>query len=145
MLSYVQEGPAQFWKSDKADAILTKTDLAKTPKWKNFIKDFKESFEPLDMELDAQMKLHDLKIKKCANEYCYKFRYLANQTEYNDTAQIKVFKWGLLWSLMMKIMTRPEEKPENIKDWMNTAILYDKSYKQAQQYSREIDEEEGKA
>ncbi|ESK83863.1 hypothetical protein Moror_13489 [Moniliophthora roreri MCA 2997] len=94
MLSYIQRGAAQFWKSDKTETLLAEEDSAKISTWKNFLKDFKKLFEPLDVELDTQMKLCDLKMKDRANEYFYKFKYLANQTRYNNMAQIKAFKGG---------------------------------------------------
>ncbi|KAI3622116.1 hypothetical protein WG66_015019 [Moniliophthora roreri] len=57
MLSYVQGGLVWFWKLEKAKEILVEEDSAKIPAWKDFIKDFKESFGPLDVELNMQMKL----------------------------------------------------------------------------------------
>uniref|UniRef100_A0A0W0F9T1 DUF4939 domain-containing protein n=1 Tax=Moniliophthora roreri TaxID=221103 RepID=A0A0W0F9T1_MONRR len=53
MLSYIQGGPTQFWKSEKPDALLAEENPKKISAWKDFLKNFKESFEPLDVELDA--------------------------------------------------------------------------------------------
>ncbi|ESK81687.1 hypothetical protein Moror_15851 [Moniliophthora roreri MCA 2997] len=72
------------------------------------------------------------------------FSYLAKQTGYNNAAQIVAFKWRLPKSLVLKIMTRPEGTPTNIKDWMNAAILFDESYKQAREYGRTWDKDNGR-
>uniref|UniRef100_A0A0W0FB99 Retrotransposon gag domain-containing protein n=1 Tax=Moniliophthora roreri TaxID=221103 RepID=A0A0W0FB99_MONRR len=125
------DGPGEFWKNDKTDLLLAFDPEAEKVSWVDFIEDFKTSFEPLNTALEAQLKLRDLKMKERANEYTYQFAYLAKQTRYNDAAQIVAFKRGLPKSLALKIMTRPEGAPTNIKDWMNTAILFDESYKQA--------------
>ncbi|ESK81603.1 hypothetical protein Moror_11126, partial [Moniliophthora roreri MCA 2997] len=90
------------------------------------------------------MKLWDLKMKKCTDEYNYQFQYLVKQTGYNNAAQIETFKRGLPKGLMMKVMTRPEEKLETTKDWMNMAILFNKSWKQALEYRKKWDEDNGK-
>ncbi|ESK83035.1 hypothetical protein Moror_11733 [Moniliophthora roreri MCA 2997] len=108
------------------------------------MEDFKTSFEPLDMALEAQLKLWDLKMKERANEYTYQFSYLAKQMGYNDAAQIVAFKRGLPKSLVLKIMTQPEGAPSNIKDWMNAAILFNESFKQAQEYGKTWDKDNGR-
>ncbi|ESK81231.1 hypothetical protein Moror_14431 [Moniliophthora roreri MCA 2997] len=41
-------------------------------------------------------------------------------------------------------MTQPEGASTNIKDWMNTAILFDESYKQAIEYGRTWDDDNGR-
>ncbi|KAI3621306.1 hypothetical protein WG66_014559 [Moniliophthora roreri] len=41
-------------------------------------------------------------------------------------------------------MTRPEGTPTNIKDWMNATILFNESYKQAQEYGKTWDEDNGR-
>ncbi|ESK84289.1 hypothetical protein Moror_3762 [Moniliophthora roreri MCA 2997] len=111
------DGPGEFWKNDKTDLLL--------------------AFDPEAEKL----KLQDLKMKERADEYMYQFSYLAKQTGYNDAAQIVAFKQGLLKSLALKIMTRPEGAPTNIKDWMNVAILFDESYKQAIEYGKTWDDD----
>ncbi|ESK81311.1 hypothetical protein Moror_12121 [Moniliophthora roreri MCA 2997] len=73
MLSYMQEGPGQFWKNKKMELLLAEEDPTKAPPWKEFLEEFKTSFKLLNVELDAQMKLQDLKIKEHANEYTYQF------------------------------------------------------------------------
>uniref|UniRef100_A0A0W0FDD6 Retrotransposon gag domain-containing protein n=2 Tax=Moniliophthora roreri TaxID=221103 RepID=A0A0W0FDD6_MONRR len=116
LLSYMTDGPGEFWKNKKTDFLLANDKEAEKVTWSAFIEDFKTSFEPLDTALEAQMKLRDLKMKQRADEYTYQFIYLAKQTGYNDAAQVKAFKQGLPRSLMLKIMTRPEGKLETIKD-----------------------------
>ncbi|KAI3621884.1 hypothetical protein WG66_015697 [Moniliophthora roreri] len=105
LLSYMTDGPGEFWKNEKMDSLLALDAEAEKVTWREFIEDFKTSFEPLDTALEAQMKLRDLKMKERADEYTYQFTYLAKQTGYNDTAQIKAFKQGLLRSLMLKVIT----------------------------------------
>ncbi|ESK81952.1 hypothetical protein Moror_15398, partial [Moniliophthora roreri MCA 2997] len=122
LLSYMMDRPGEFWKNEKIDVLLAYNSDAKKVAWSKFIEDFKTSFEPLDTALEAQMKLRDLKMKERADKYTYQFTYLANQTEYNDAAQIEAFKRGLPKSLMLKIMTRPEGKLDTIKEWMSAAI-----------------------
>ncbi|ESK82313.1 hypothetical protein Moror_2250 [Moniliophthora roreri MCA 2997] len=141
LLSYMTDGPGEFWKNDKTDLLLAFDPEAEKVLWVDFIEDFKTSFEPLDTALEAQLKLQDLKMKERANEYMYQFFYLAKQTGYNDAAQIVAFKQGLPKSLALKIMTRPEGAPTNIKDWMNAAILFDESYKQAMEYGKMWDDD----
>ncbi|ESK81203.1 hypothetical protein Moror_2266, partial [Moniliophthora roreri MCA 2997] len=143
LLSYMTDGPGEFWKNDKTDLLLTFNPEAEKVTWADFLKDFKTSFEPLDPALKAQLELKDLRMKERANEYTYQFTYLTKQMGYNDTAQIVAFKRGLPRSLALKIMTRPEGAPTTIKDWMNAAILFDESYKQAQEYGKTWDEEHG--
>ncbi|ESK81955.1 hypothetical protein Moror_15396 [Moniliophthora roreri MCA 2997] len=138
------DGPGEFWKNDKTDLLLAFDPEAEKVSWIDFIEDFKTSFEPLDTALEAQLKLQDLKIKERADEYTYQFAYLAKQTRYNDAAQIVAFKRGLPKSLALKIMTRPEGAPTNIKDWMNVAILFDESYKQAMEYGKTWDDDNGR-
>ncbi|ESK81072.1 hypothetical protein Moror_13385 [Moniliophthora roreri MCA 2997] len=70
--------------------------------------------------------------------------YLTKQTRYNNAAQIVAFKQGLPKSLVLKIMTQLEGAPTTIKDWMDAVILFDESYKQALEYGRTWDEENGK-
>ncbi|KAI3608504.1 hypothetical protein WG66_000929 [Moniliophthora roreri] len=144
LLSYMTDGPGEFWKNDKTDLLLAFDPEAEKVSWIDFIEDFKTSFEPLDTALEAQLKLQDLKIKERADEYTYQFAYLAKQTRYNDAAQIVAFKRGLPKSLALKIMTRPEGAPTNIKDWMNVAILFDESYKQAMEYGKTWDDDNGR-
>ncbi|ESK83257.1 hypothetical protein Moror_15074, partial [Moniliophthora roreri MCA 2997] len=143
LLSYMTDGPGEFWKNNKTDLLLVFDPEAEKVTWADFLEDFKTSFEPLDSALKAQLELKDLRMKDRADEYTYQFTYLAKQTGYNDAAQIVAFKRGLPRSLALKIMTRPEGAPTTIKDWMNAAILFDESYKQAQEYGKTWDEEHG--
>ncbi|KAI3620017.1 hypothetical protein WG66_006102 [Moniliophthora roreri] len=131
LLSYMTDGAGEFWKNDKADLLLAFDPEAEKVTWSEFLDDFRTSFEPLDPALKAQLELKDLKMKERADEYTYQFIYLAKQTGYNDAAQIVAFKRGLPKSLVFKIMTRPEGAPTTIKDWINAAIIFDESYKQA--------------
>ncbi|ESK82054.1 hypothetical protein Moror_13422 [Moniliophthora roreri MCA 2997] len=144
LLSYITDGSGEFWKNEKTDPLLALDAEAEKVTWGEFIEDFKMSFEPLDTAPEAQMKLRDLTMKERADEYTYQFAYLAKQTRYNNAAQIKAFKRGLPRSLMLKVMTQPKGKPETIKDWMNAVILFDESYKQAVEYRRVWDEENGR-
>ncbi|KAI3612687.1 hypothetical protein WG66_014597 [Moniliophthora roreri] len=151
LLSYMMDGPGEFWKNEKMDLLLAYNSDAKKvawskfiDAWSKFIEDFKTSFEPLDTALEAQMKLRDLKMKERADKYTYQFTHLANQTEYNDAAQIEAFKRGLPKSLMLKIMTQPEGKLDTIKEWMNAAILCDESHKQTQKYGKKWDKDNGR-
>ncbi|ESK81182.1 hypothetical protein Moror_2290 [Moniliophthora roreri MCA 2997] len=105
LLSYMMDGPGEFWKNDKTDLLLAFDPEAEKVSWADFIEDFKTSFEPLDTALEAQLKLRDLKMKERADEYTYQFSYLAKQTGYNDAVQIVAFKRGLPKSLVLKIMT----------------------------------------
>ncbi|KAI3595117.1 hypothetical protein WG66_011254 [Moniliophthora roreri] len=125
LLSYMTDGPGEFWKNDKTDLLLAFDPDAEKVTWLEFLDDFRTSFEPLDPALKAQLDLKDLKMKERADEYTYQFTYLAKQTGYNDAAQIVAFKRGLPRSLVFKIMTRPEGAPTTIKDWMNAAIIFD--------------------
>ncbi|KAI3615029.1 reverse transcriptase [Moniliophthora roreri] len=130
------DGPGEFWKNEKTNLLLAFDPEAEKIMWGDFIEDFKMSFKPLDTALEAQLKLQDLRMKERANGYTYQFSYLAKQTGYNDAAQIVAFKRGLPKSLVLKIITRPEGTPTTIKDWMNAAILFDESYKQAMEYRK---------
>uniref|UniRef100_A0A0W0F8U2 Retrotransposon gag domain-containing protein n=1 Tax=Moniliophthora roreri TaxID=221103 RepID=A0A0W0F8U2_MONRR len=143
LLSYMTDGPGEFWKNDKTDLLLAFDPEAEKVMWSEFIDDFRTSFEPLDPALKAQLELKDLRMKDRADEYTYQFTYHAKQTGYNDTVQIVAFKQGLPRSLALKIMTRPEGAPTTIKDWMNAAILFDESYKQALEYGKTWDKEHG--
>ncbi|ESK81981.1 hypothetical protein Moror_8446 [Moniliophthora roreri MCA 2997] len=143
LLSYMTDGPGEFWKNDKTDLLLAYDADAEKVTWTEFLDDFRTSFEPLDPALKAQLELKDLRMTDRANEYTYQFTYLVKQTEYNDAAQIVAFKRGLPKSLALKIMTRPEGAPTMIKDWMNAAILFDESYKQAMEYGKMWDDEHG--
>ncbi|ESK80940.1 hypothetical protein Moror_15870 [Moniliophthora roreri MCA 2997] len=143
LLSYMTDGAGEFWKNDKADLLLAFDPEAEKVTWSEFLDDFRTSFEPLDPALKAQLELKDLKMKERADEYSYQFTYLAKQTGYNDAAQIVAFKRGLPKSLVFKIMTRPEGAPATIKEWIDAAILFDESYKQALEYGRTWDDEHG--
>ncbi|ESK81011.1 reverse transcriptase-rnase h-integrase [Moniliophthora roreri MCA 2997] len=143
LLSYMTDGPGEYWKNDKTDLLLAFDPDAEKVTWSEFLDDFRTSFEPLDPALKAQLDLKDLKMKERADEYTYQFTYLAKQTGYNDAAQIVAFKRGLPRSLVFKIMTRPEGAPTTIKDWMNAAIIFDESYKQALEYGKTWDDEHG--
>ncbi|KAI3620768.1 hypothetical protein WG66_008024 [Moniliophthora roreri] len=125
LLSYMTDGPGEFWKNEKTDLLLAFDADAEKVTWSEFLDDFRTSFEPLDPALKAQLELKNLKMKERADEYTYQFTYLAKQTGYNDAAQIVAFKRGLLKSLVFKIMTRPEGVPSTIKEWMNAAIIFD--------------------
>ncbi|ESK82089.1 hypothetical protein Moror_3518 [Moniliophthora roreri MCA 2997] len=143
LLSYMTDGPGEFWKNDKTDLLLAYDVDAEKVTWAEFLDNFRTSFEPLDPALKAQLKLKDLRMKERADEYTYQFTYLAKQTGYNDAAQIVAFKRGLPRSLALKIMTRPEGALTTIKDWMNAAILFDESYKQALEYRKTWDDKHG--
>ncbi|KAI3621473.1 hypothetical protein WG66_009445 [Moniliophthora roreri] len=143
LLSYMTDGPGEFWKNEKTDLLLAYDTDAEKVTWSEFLDDFRTFFEPLDPALKAQLELKDLRMKERADKYTYQFTYLAKQTEYNDAAQIVAFKRGLLKSLVLKIMTRPEGAPTTIKEWMNAAIIFDKSYKQAMEYGKTWDDEHG--
>ncbi|KAI3616397.1 hypothetical protein WG66_012630 [Moniliophthora roreri] len=125
LLSYMTDGLGEFWKNDKTDLLLAFDPEAKKVTWLEFIDDFRTSFEPLDPALKAQLELKDLRMKERADEYMYQFTYLTKQTG----------------SLALKIMTRLEGASTTIKDWMNAAIVYDKSYKQALEYGKTWDKE----
>ncbi|ESK81640.1 hypothetical protein Moror_3254 [Moniliophthora roreri MCA 2997] len=137
------DGPGEFWKNDKTDLLLAFDPDTEKVTWSEFLDDFRTSFEPLNPTLKAQLELKDLRMKDRADKYTYQFTYLAKQMGYNDAAQIVAFKWGLPRSLALKIMTRPEGTPTTIKDWMNAAILFDESYKQALEYRKTWDDEHG--
>uniref|UniRef100_A0A0W0F773 CCHC-type domain-containing protein n=1 Tax=Moniliophthora roreri TaxID=221103 RepID=A0A0W0F773_MONRR len=141
LLSYMTDGPGEFWKNEKTDLLLAFDADAEKVTWSEFLDDFRTSFEPLDPALKAQLELKDLKMKERADEYTYQFTYLVKQTGYNDAAQIVAFKRGLPKSLVFKIMTRPEGAPSTIKEWMNAAIIFDESYKQALEYGKTWDDE----
>uniref|UniRef100_A0A0W0FW59 CCHC-type domain-containing protein n=1 Tax=Moniliophthora roreri TaxID=221103 RepID=A0A0W0FW59_MONRR len=127
LLSYITDGPREFWKNDKTDLLLAYDANAEKVTWTEFLDDFRTSFEPLDPALKAQLELKDLRMKERADEYTYQFTYLAKQTGYNNAAQI----------------VAPKGAPTTIKDWMDAAILFDKSYKQALEYGKTWDEEHG--
>ncbi|ESK80973.1 reverse transcriptase-rnase h-integrase [Moniliophthora roreri MCA 2997] len=143
LLSYMTDGPGEFWKNEKTDLLLAYDADAEKVTWSEFLDDFRTLFEPLDPALKAQLELKDLKMKERADEYTYQFTYLAKQTGYNDAAQIVAFKQGLPKSLVFKIMTRPEGAPTTIKEWMNAAIIFDESYKQVLEYGKTWDDEHG--
>uniref|UniRef100_A0A0W0F031 Putative reverse transcriptase-rnase h-integrase n=1 Tax=Moniliophthora roreri TaxID=221103 RepID=A0A0W0F031_MONRR len=143
LLSYMTDGPGEFWKNEKTYLLLAFDADAEKVTWSEFLDDFRTSFEPLDPALKAQLELKDLKMKERADEYTYQFTYLAKQTGYNNAAQILAFKRGLPKSLVFKIMTRPEGTPSMIKEWMNAAIIFDESYKQALEYGKTWDDEHG--
>uniref|UniRef100_A0A0W0FL92 CCHC-type domain-containing protein n=1 Tax=Moniliophthora roreri TaxID=221103 RepID=A0A0W0FL92_MONRR len=143
LLSYMTDKPGEFWKNKKTDLLLAYDADAEKVTWSEFLDDFRTSFEPLDPALKAQLELKDLKMKERADEYTYQFTYLAKQTGYNDAAQIVAFKRGLPKSLVFKIMTRLEGAPSTIKEWMNAAIIFDESYKQALEYGKTWDDEHG--
>ncbi|KAI3603641.1 hypothetical protein WG66_006094 [Moniliophthora roreri] len=143
LLFYMTDGPGEFWKNNKTNLLLAFDPKAEKVTWADFLEDFKTSFEPLNPALKAQLELKDLRMKDRADEYMYQFTYLAKQTGYNDAAQIVAFKRGLPRSPALKIMTRLEGAPTTIKDWMNAAILFNESYKQAQEYGKMWDEEHG--
>uniref|UniRef100_A0A0W0FB47 CCHC-type domain-containing protein n=1 Tax=Moniliophthora roreri TaxID=221103 RepID=A0A0W0FB47_MONRR len=143
LLSYITDGPREFWKNDKTNLLLAYDADAEKVTWTEFLDDFRTSFEPLDPALKAQLELKDLRMKERADEYTYQFTYLVKQTGYNDAAQIVAFKRGLPRSLALKIMTWPEGAPTTIKDWMDATILFDESYKQALEYGKTWDEEHG--
>uniref|UniRef100_A0A0W0GC63 Retrotransposon gag domain-containing protein n=1 Tax=Moniliophthora roreri TaxID=221103 RepID=A0A0W0GC63_MONRR len=143
LLSYMTDGPGEFWKNDKTDLLLALDPDTEKVMWSEFLDDFRTSFKPLDPTLKAQLELKDLRMKERANKYTYQFTYLVKQTGYNDVVQIVAFKQRLPRSLALKIMTRPEGAPTIIKDWMNAAILFDESYKQALEYRRTWDDEHG--
>ncbi|ESK83182.1 hypothetical protein Moror_3317 [Moniliophthora roreri MCA 2997] len=105
LLSYMTDGPGEFWKNEKTDLLLALNSDAEKVSWGDFVEDFKTSFKPLNMALEAQLKLWDLKIKERADEYTYQFLYLAKQTGYNNAVQIVAFKRELPKSLVLKIMT----------------------------------------
>ncbi|KAI3601683.1 hypothetical protein WG66_008996 [Moniliophthora roreri] len=108
LLLYMTDGPGEFWKNEKTNLLLAYDPDAEKVTWSEFLDDFRTSFEPLDPALKVQLELKDLRMKERADKYTYQFTYLAKQTGYNDAAQIVAFKRGLLKSLVLKIMTRPE-------------------------------------
>ncbi|ESK83814.1 hypothetical protein Moror_13545 [Moniliophthora roreri MCA 2997] len=57
LLSYMTNRLGEFWKNDKTDFLLAHDSKAEKVTWAEFIEDFKLLFEPLDMALEAQMKL----------------------------------------------------------------------------------------
>ncbi|ESK80711.1 hypothetical protein Moror_14671 [Moniliophthora roreri MCA 2997] len=57
LLSYMTDGPGEFWKNDKTDLLLAFDPEAEKVSWGDFLEDFKTSFEPLDTALEAQLKL----------------------------------------------------------------------------------------
>ncbi|ESK81282.1 hypothetical protein Moror_8463 [Moniliophthora roreri MCA 2997] len=92
LLSYMTDRPGEFWKNEKTDLLLAFNLDAEKVSWGDFVEGFKMSFKPLDMALEAQLNLQDLKMKESADEYMYQFLYLAKQMGYNDTMQIVAFK-----------------------------------------------------
>ncbi|ESK82222.1 hypothetical protein Moror_8738, partial [Moniliophthora roreri MCA 2997] len=71
LLSYMTDGPGEFWKNDKTDLLLAYDADAEKVTWAEFLDDFRTSFEPLDPALKAQLELKDLRMKERANEYTY--------------------------------------------------------------------------
>uniref|UniRef100_A0A0W0FUI1 Retrotransposon gag domain-containing protein n=1 Tax=Moniliophthora roreri TaxID=221103 RepID=A0A0W0FUI1_MONRR len=57
LLSYMTDGPGEFWKNEKTDLLLAFNPDAEKVLWRDFVEDFKTSFEPLDTALEAQLKL----------------------------------------------------------------------------------------
>ncbi|ESK81192.1 hypothetical protein Moror_2276 [Moniliophthora roreri MCA 2997] len=57
LLSYMTDGPGEFWKNEKTDLLLAFDTDAEKVSWGDFVEDFKTSFEPLDTALEAQLKL----------------------------------------------------------------------------------------
>ncbi|ESK81522.1 hypothetical protein Moror_15672 [Moniliophthora roreri MCA 2997] len=53
LLSYMTDGPGEFWKNDKTDLLLAFDPEAEKVTWADFLEDFKTSFEPLDPALKA--------------------------------------------------------------------------------------------
>ncbi|ESK81146.1 hypothetical protein Moror_14894 [Moniliophthora roreri MCA 2997] len=56
-LSYMTDGPEEFWKNDKTDLLLAFDPEAEKVSWIDFVEDFKTSFELLDTALEAQLNL----------------------------------------------------------------------------------------
>ncbi|ESK83359.1 hypothetical protein Moror_8764 [Moniliophthora roreri MCA 2997] len=57
LLSYMTDGPGEFWKNEKTNLLLAFDADAEKVTWAEFINEFKTVFEPLDMALEVQLKL----------------------------------------------------------------------------------------
>ncbi|KAI3614135.1 hypothetical protein WG66_010884 [Moniliophthora roreri] len=92
LLSYMTDGPGEFWKNDKTDLLLAFDPDAEKVTWSEFLDDFRTSFKPLNPTLKAQLELKDLRMKDRADEYTYQFTYLAKQTGYKQALE-----YGKTW------------------------------------------------
>ncbi|ESK84056.1 hypothetical protein Moror_11495 [Moniliophthora roreri MCA 2997] len=94
VLSFLKGEWARKWKLGKIQEYLY-TDEEKLLMWKDFWIEFRQIFEEADLAEDARMKMDKLKMTRRASNYVQRFKLLAADVGYNDTALIRAFARGL--------------------------------------------------
>uniref|UniRef100_A0A0W0GFS0 Retrotransposon gag domain-containing protein n=1 Tax=Moniliophthora roreri TaxID=221103 RepID=A0A0W0GFS0_MONRR len=119
------KGKTTEWKMTEQEQLFPEDDDPEEKKkaaeetWSVFENRFKKHWQPVDVAGDTQMRIRDLQMKECADDY----------TGYDDVTLMTFFKEGLVPSLQDKIMLRSEEPPETLDKWYEIAIRYDNQYK----------------
>ncbi|ESK83150.1 hypothetical protein Moror_15004 [Moniliophthora roreri MCA 2997] len=108
---YFAMNPVKANTNEKKKMLLLSLVKGDTAEWKQreTMKLFPEDGDPETKkraaeEIEAQMKIEQIKMKDRADKYVNRFRLIAMDTKYDDEALTKFFRDGLLESLQNKIM-----------------------------------------
>ena len=131
-LSYMKGGTAGQWSKRKIKEY-SKIRGGAGPTWKEFFKDFCDSFYDPDQEGTAVHKLKELKQgNSTCDEYVSNFKELMDFTGFNDAALKSEFEHGLSSTLVDKIYTL-QHHPKNLKEWMEAALKMDRLARKKEQ------------
>ncbi|KAF5343536.1 hypothetical protein D9758_012991 [Tetrapyrgos nigripes] len=98
------------------------------PNWDKFLKEFNETFSPIDKQGDTQIKLWNLRQTGRVDNYISELQLLAAHSGITeDSALIKYFIKGLNPKIVENMFDR-ETVPTQVNDWYKYAAIYDSNY-----------------
>ncbi|ESK87240.1 hypothetical protein Moror_5828 [Moniliophthora roreri MCA 2997] len=141
MLCYMKEGHVVKWMKAKTSeykaslkersaepADMKPEDQIHIMTWEEFLEDFNKAFKPVDVGMDACLKMKNLKQgKRHIDKYITDFCLLALDSEYDDWALIDHFMAGLHLALLKSCLSIPDH-PNDIEGWYDRARKYNKAW-----------------
>lgn len=132
-ISFMKEGVAKHW----ADDIIEKAFKTGTsehpdyPGWDEFEAQFRSTFEDQNRVLKAREDIQRLvQGRTSANEYILAFDQLRVQTGFDEVALIEMFKNGLRWELVERILWKEEkDQPKDLEGWQRNARAFESLFR----------------
>ena len=102
--------------------------------WRQFQTDLSTAFSDTDRHTTAQLKINNVKQgNDSIDTYNIRFTKVAMLTEYDELALIEKYKRRLKEAILSKIYSLPT-MPANLSEWKQRASLFDRQYREFQQY-----------
>jgi hypothetical protein len=133
VLSFVNEGDAASWKEEFLEEKAKQEGPIDLGTYKDFVKTFKEAFQPFDAPGDALEEIKTIRMgTNSAEDHVAQFKMLVTKANLKESSMlIDAFRETLKIPLQRQILNL-ETAPADLKGWYDAAIKLDNKYRRIQ-------------